>query len=133
MGNTEYTLHLETNFSKTGYTYASTHLAGTRQGTTLTHNGLTIDAALKERNNTLYYYTDAGDNRQYGSLLEKNINDSLRVPNENGTGVTDYLAANVDKDIYVILDPVPPASAGQGSGELEAAAAGSGGVHGSAG
>ena len=113
MGNTEYTLHLDKDFSKTGYTYASTHLAGTRQGTALTYNGLTIDAALKERNNTLYYYTDAGDNRQYGSLLEKNINNALSVPKNGETDTTSYVSQNVNKDIYVILDPVPSNSAGQ--------------------
>ena len=113
MGNAEYTLHLDKDFSKTGYTYASTHLAGTRQGTELTYNGLTMDAALKERNNKLYYYADAGDNVNYGSLPERNINDALRVPNEAGTGVTDYLGANVNKDIYVILDPVPTGSTSQ--------------------
>ena len=107
LGNAALTLHLDTDFSKDGYTYASTHLAGTREGTSLTYEGLTMDAALTERSNTLYYYADAGQSLAYGSLTERKLNDALQVPNAAGTGMTDYSGAKVDKDIYVILDPVP--------------------------
>ena len=72
-----------------------------------------MDAALKERNNGLYYSSDAGDNRDYRSLVERNLNSALSVPNEGGTGTTSYVAQNVNKDIYVILDPVPTGTASQ--------------------
>jgi len=119
LGNSSFTLQLDRDFSKDGYTYASTHLAGTREGKQLTHEGLTMDAALVERGNALYYYADAGKSLAYGSLTERNLNDALEVPNENGTGMTGYSGTKVDKDIYVILDPVPTYTPAQTSEGLD--------------
>ena len=119
LGNSSLTLHLDTDFSKKGYTYASTHLAGIREGTALTHDGLTMDAALTERGNNLYYYADAGQSLAYGSLTERKLEDALQVPNAAGIGMTDYLASKVDKDIYVILDPVPTYTPAQTSEGLD--------------
>ena len=119
LGNASLTLRLDKDFSRDGYTYASTHLAGTREGTALTYEGLTMDAALTERGNTLYYYADAGQSLAYGSLTERRLNDALQVPNAAGTGMTDYSASKVDKDIYVILDPVPTYTPAQTSEGLD--------------
>lgn len=119
LGNSSFTLQLDTDFSKKGYTYASTHLAGTREGKSLTHEGLTMDAALTERGNNLYFYADAGQSLAYGALTERKLEDALQVPNEKGTGMTGYSEAKTDKDIYVILDPVPAYSPAQNAEGLD--------------
>ena len=123
-------VNLETDFSRSGYTYASSHLAGTRDGVNYTHNGLTIDAKLAERNNNLYFYSDCGDqyanprgNLGYGSLAEYNINGAMSVPKEavNSTtnvGTTNYSRSDTDKDIYVIMDPLPTNSQSGGGGDI---------------
>ena len=111
-------------FSKSGYTYASTHLAGTLYDTDLTYEGLAIDAKIQEKGNNLYYLTDDAANRKYDDLVEKNFNAALSMPyaitaptaTTYGTyGTTTYTPANKDKDVYVILDPIPVASGSAGS------------------
>jgi len=109
------TLQLDEHFERPGYTYASTHLAGNREGVPLTFDGLTIDAALRERSNALYFYSDPGAENPtlaYGNLKEYNINNAMSVSNEAGNGSTSYNNPNTNKDIYVILDPVPVSTSG---------------------
>ena len=84
-------IDISTMFSKSGYTYASTHLAGTRDGTSMTYDGLTIDHVLTERNRNLYYKSDCGDqyanprgNLGYQALPDYNFNLAMSVPKEAG-------------------------------------------------
>ena len=130
-------VHLDTDFSESGYTYANSHLAGTRQGTALTYDGLVIDAELKEVGRTLHYFTDNGDennghggNAKFGALQERDLNEAQQVyyTNTNGTAVLgDYSPANAEsKDIYVILDPTR-AGTGGGSGSGPGSGPGSAG------
>jgi len=137
------TVNLQTEFSKDGYTYASTHLAGSRRNAdnttqSFTYDGLTIDAVLREKNNNLYIYSDNGieseywgaprtGNRNYMDLYEFNIDSTVNVP-QKAVGTTTnvsfgpYITANTDKDIYVILDPVPtntPYSSGNNNNSLD--------------
>lgn len=129
---------LENDFTKDGYTYASSHLAGVRQevvdgetkNVAYTYDGLTIDAKLTEKNRSLHYYSDNNINsnpkpKNYAALNEFNIDNALSVPeaaiDENTrVGTTNYSSSYVDKDIYVIMDPVlNNNSSGGGSGDID--------------
>ena len=123
------TVDLKNEFSKSGYTYASTHLAGTRDGTDYYQDGFMIDAKLEERNTGLFFYTDTGyeaggnGNLKFKSLKAFNLNASFNVPKQSGggyldgaSGMTQYFAANKNQDIYVILDPVSQGTSGGGGG-----------------
>ena len=126
-GDSDY-VDLENDFAASGYSYASSHLAGTRDGTSFTHDGVTIDAVLRAKNNTLYFYSDCGDqnanprgNLDYRPLAEYNFNGGFSVPKKavNATTnvrTTNYLPSNTDKDVYVIMDPLP-AGTSSGGGE----------------
>ena len=116
---------LSADFSKTGYTYASTHLSGVQGNTTLRQDGLTIDAKLTERQNgNLYIGTDIGSNNDYYAYTgdattnandnnqsgQRSLNGTIRAAYTNGAR-EDY-ATTTDKDIYVILDPAPNTMSG---------------------
>ena len=111
-------VNLKTDFSLPGYSYANSHLAGTRQGTELTYEGLVIDAKLTENGNTLYYSTDRGVNRKFDPLIDHDLNAALQVYHTDGDGTeVDYSPADAEsKDIYVVLDPIRAGSGGSGSG-----------------
>ena len=125
---------LSEDFSKTGYSYASTHLSGVQTGITLKQDGLTIDAKLTERQNgNLYIGTDIGSNKDYlpyandATDSESNVNgewinnysgqrrldQTIRAAAIEANARQDY-ATTTDKDIYVILDPAQNTISGGG-------------------
>ena len=128
---TETSVNLQTQFSKEGYTYANTHLAGKdADGVELKHDGYIIDATLSSSNGSLYFKSDSGEtngnpnnnpplgNLDYRNLTSFNLADRVyRRPGNNGS-VLPYTLTN-NKDIYVILDPVPTESSIVGPGGVD--------------
>ena len=110
-GNTT-NIDLNREFSLTGYTYASTHIAGTIGTKQFTHDGVVIEPGLITGNNntTLSYYTRTDGNNTFPATEKYNLGEVLHVydPGEPNTSAVDveYTAAG-NQDIYVILDPVP--------------------------
>ena len=121
------------------YTYANTHLAGKdASGTELTYNGLVIDSALTRSDGTLNFKSDSGEtnaryshyndwgwpdgdllspqgNLGYGNLQTNPLSDEYyRRPTEDSSLIKYVETGN--KDIYVILDPLPGESAAGISG-----------------
>lgn len=137
----EAVVNLKTDFAKSGYTYSSSHLAGIRTGEAeLKWGGLTIDEKLHSTGHALEYYTDRGRNSppdintQYPYTNDVgnvgyfpprvfNFNDQLKVYKSDNSEVV-YTQAGVDKDVYVILDPV---TSGNGSGNNSGSGSGSSG------
>lgn len=137
--STQAIVDLKNDFVHSGYTYASSHLAGARPDEDpLTYGGLTIDEKLHSTGNSLEYYTDRGyndngavtiytqypyqnvintGNTGYFPPVTYDFNNELKVwkSNVGGNDVT-YSPAGVDKDVYVILDPSISNSGSGGSG-----------------
>ncbi len=130
------------------YTYANTHLAGDGgdgDGRNLTYEGMLIDSNLKASNGSLSISTDSGEtwpddathndwhynndtlrrgNRNYGTLVDYSLSNTIYARSfmgPNSTAPKVYSEAE-DKDIYVVLDPLPGenASSPSGGGNLDA-------------
>ena len=132
---TEGDINLKSEFSKAGYTYSSSRLAGIRDGETLTYEGLSIDYLLSETNGKLYFRSDRGyqdDRPQQGNLgfntlfkfdfaqelkVPKNANSATTVSGNSGTTV--YVSTSTGREIYVVMDPVPSGSSDGGDGGLD--------------
>lgn len=114
-GNTS-NIDLSTEFSLSGYTYASTHIAGTFGNELLTHQGVVIEPGLitKNNNTSLVYFTRTNREHTYYDTEEKTLGSVLQVyipgnPNSDinkAPNPSDYTASG-NQDIYVILDPIP--------------------------
>ena len=119
------------------YTYGSTHLDGyDADGTKLKQNGLVIDSVLSGTGSTLNFASDSGEtnwnpsgnppmgNLKYGDLTSGSLADRIsRRPSNNGD-IQAYAISN-NKDIYVILDPLPVGAVnpdGLSAPDLDAAA-----------
>ena len=124
--NLNQVIDLRDHFHKTGYTYANTHLAGNSGNNALTYGGLTIDAALRERGNHLYFYTDFGHSGNqndaydgatlaYGNLPEYDLDNAYNARTTVNGALASYVEAG-NKDIYVILDPRGPGAPASGTG-----------------
>ena len=116
------------------YTYGSTHLAGDGDWSELTYEGYLIDSLLTASNGDLIYHSDSGEtsqpyagydpgNREYQTLRNYSLSGVANKRPSGQTGQIPY-AQEVDKDIYVILDPLPGPSAASPSGgpDIDAAA-----------
>ncbi len=129
-------LRAQFDFSSVGpeqqvYTYANTHLAGQNaSGETLTYEGYVIDSRLTGTGSDITMYSDSGEtsvpwnnpmgivmgNRAYNSLTAFSLSGQInRRPVPDGS-VIKY-AESGNKDIYVILDPLPTQSS-VGSGNV---------------
>ena len=124
-------VNLETDFSLAGYTYANAHLAKTSTdsrwtGSNYNQNGLVIDSTFTSTGSRLRYKSYIGHN----SYKENSVNgdgvkgletfyfdDSISTyAVQNGyTAVSLEYAEAGNKDVYVILDPKPESSSGEGS------------------
>lgn len=116
---TDTSIDLRKDFSKKGYTYANTHLAGkTASGTALTHEGYLIDSVLSRSGSDLQFKSDSGEtnnpypfttimgNLAYGELTSFSLSGNVSArPTDNGDRIP--YATSGNKDIYVILDPLP--------------------------
>lgn len=125
------------------YTYANTHLAGVSgesDGRALTYDGLLIDSNLKSSNGSLLISTDSGEtwpddgahndwhynsdtlkrgNRNYSALVDYDLSNTMYARSfagPNSTAPKVYSEAD-DKEIYVVLDPLPGENASSPSGE----------------
>ena len=137
---------VKAGFDPAKYTYGSTHLAGDGDYSNLTYNGFVIDSQLTSSNGTIRFYSDSGEtsqpyvsndpgNKEYFSLTESYNPDKRQtyktyylsdVVNTRPSGQSGQVAyaQSPDKDIYVILDPLPGASSASPSGgpDIDAAA-----------
>ncbi len=111
------------------YTYGSTHLAGDGDYSDLTYEGYLIDSVLTASNGDLIYHSDSGEtsapyaqydrgNREYQTLVDYSLSGVANKRPSGQTGQVPY-AQEADKDIYVILDPLPGESAASPSGGPE--------------
>ena len=119
--SSETKVDLRAEFSKEGYTYANTHLAGKdASGNVLTHEGYMIDAVLTSSGRELWIASDSGEtsvpwynpsgiilgNLGYGNLSPFSLAGRIyNRPADDGSVLPYALSEN--KDIYVVLDPVP--------------------------
>ena len=101
------------------YTYANTHLDGVdATGTSLKHEGYLIDSHLTKRSGILWFSSDSGEtnsnlqgnpplgNLNYRTLTSFDLSQRVyRRPANNGDIMPYKYSTN--KDIYVILDPLP--------------------------
>lgn len=116
------------------YTYANTHLDGKdASGNNLTHQGYVIDSELTASGGTLNFKTDTGEtnynwmtedpnvvlgNLAYGSLKSYDLSGRVYArPTDNTGSKLPYVLSN-NKDIYVVLDPLPANYSG-GSGGVD--------------
>jgi len=129
---TETSVDLRTQFSKEGYTYANSHLAGNdADNREMKQDGLVIDSVLTSTSNgtNLSFKSDSGEtnwnmsgnppmgNLAYGNLTSHNLSGRFnRRPAVDGD-VVPYALSN-NKDIYVVLDPVPTETTGSGPGSV---------------
>ena len=108
------------------YTYGSTHLAGDGDWSELTYEGYVIDSVLTASNGDLRYRSDSGETEggqygpdpgslEYGSLKSYSLSGVANKRPSGQTGQVPY-AQEVNKDIYVILDPLPGPTAASPSG-----------------
>ena len=127
---------LRSEFSKEGYTYANTHLAGIDASETeLTYDGYMIDSVLSIHNEQLSIWSDTGEtsynwmtenpdvvlgNRAYGSLKPYALSSEILARPSNNGSKRPYATSN-NKDIYVVLDPVPTNASAGGAGSLNPA------------
>ena len=130
-------LRTQFDFSSVGdeqkeYTYANTHLAGKdASGNDLTYEGYLIDSVLTGANGNMTFKTDTGEtnknffesddvlgNLNYGPLKTYSLTGTINARPSNDGSKFVYVASN-NKDIYVILDPLP---------KYDAESAGSGGA-----
>ncbi|MBR2783399.1 MAG: VWA domain-containing protein, partial [Firmicutes bacterium] len=119
---------LRAQFSLEGYTYANTHLAGKdADGTQLTYDGYVIDSVLTRSGSDLQFKSDSGatspgwggnppqGNLMYGGLTSFSLSGNVNArPAVDGSRIS--YATSGNKDIYVILDPLPGESAASVSG-----------------
>lgn len=114
-GNTS-NIDLNREFSLSGYTYASTHIAGTFGGTPLTYQGVVIEPGLitSDNHTSLTYYTRTEGSHTYDATDAYTLGDgdgshlTVHVPGnaDSEHSRSDYTASG-NQDIYVILDPIP--------------------------
>ena len=116
------------------YTYGSTHLAGDGDYSEITHEGYVIDSLLTASSGDITYHSDSGEtsrpyvvydpgSREYQKLVDYSLSGVANKRPSGEDGQVEY-AKETDKDIYVILDPLPGPSASSPSGgtEIDAAA-----------
>ena len=124
------TISLENDFGLTRYTYANTHLAKntTVEWPTVSHNytydGIIIEPTLTSTGHALQFKTDIGaSGTGQGQVSSHDFVETFNAapPNDNNK---EY-ASEGDKDVYVILDPIPTTS-GTGSTGSTGGSGGSG-------
>ena len=127
---TQTSVDLNTQFTNSNYTYANTHLDGVdASGDHLYQNGLIIDSVLNYSGNTLYFLSDSGETQSnvqnnppignvgYGSLQSFDLSQRVSRRPTNSGSILPYSISN-NKDIYVIMDPLPSSSGGSSSGGI---------------
>ena len=114
-------ISLNTQFAKTRYTYANTHLAKntTAEWPTValdhTSDGIIIEPTLTSTGHALQFNTDiGGSGTGEGQVSSHDFYEAFSAAPPNGDN-REY-AAEGDKDVYVIMDPIPSASGTGGSG-----------------
>ena len=121
------TVNVSADFAKSGYTYANTHLAknttnNSWTGSNYNQNGILIESVFTSNGHSLSFRTDKGDNQTYatnGHPDDYDFSASFTTFPPNDGTEREYAVAG-DKDVYVVLDPVPSSgssgSSGSGSG-----------------
>ena len=119
------TISLENDFGKSRYTYANTHLAKNTETEwpDVTYNytldGLVIDPTFTSTGHALQYTTATGNNGTSTTNSDYGQHDfaealQAHIPPER-QAFSEYVKEG-DQDVYVIMDPYPPASSSGGSG-----------------
>jgi LPXTG-motif cell wall-anchored protein len=117
------TVNVSADFAKSGYTYANTHLAknttnNSWTGSNYNQNGILIESVFTSNGHSLSFRTDKGDNQTYatnGHPGDYDFSASFTTFPPNDGTEREYAVAG-DKDVYVVLDPVPSSGSSGSSG-----------------